>query len=177
MGKEKQKFSELISDPVGVEQSESDKQEINVQSEVVATRLDKNSERRQKTVAMKVISKTPKNITDMMKNLEKNPSVKVLGTIEMQGVVKDETESDVYRPMGRPKVTEENRKNNKVMMSFTDVDYEEIQRYKKILNKATITSTLEEFIKIGMEVKRREILFELGAFSQDDTSESRGKGF
>lgn len=53
---------------------------------------------------------------------------------------------------GRPPLRDENdRRTKKVMLAFTKSEYEELKKMQIILNRPTLTSTIQFFIDKGME--------------------------
>lgn len=49
---------------------------------------------------------------------------------------------------------ESEKKSKKVLLSMTERDYERLQHFQKLLNKNTLTSTIEYFIEQGIEKTR-----------------------
>lgn len=69
----------------------------------------------------------------------------------------DELERRKNRNVGRPKIEDKEQiKDKKVMMSFTQSEYDEFKRMQKLLNKSTLTSTLHFFIDRGVEAVRED---------------------
>jgi len=61
------------------------------------------------------------------------------------------------RSVGRPPVEDKEQiRDKKVMMSFTQVEYDELKRMQKLLNKSTLTSTISYFIDRGREAVRED---------------------
>lgn len=59
---------------------------------------------------------------------------------------------------GRPKATKEEKREKKVMLSFTEKEYEELKRLQFIMNKATLTATIMFFLNEGIEKVREEFI-------------------
>lgn len=55
---------------------------------------------------------------------------------------------------GAPKKDDSEKKTKKVLLSMTEKDYERLQRFQGLLNKNTLTSTIEYFIEQGIEKTR-----------------------
>lgn len=69
----------------------------------------------------------------------------------------DELERRKNRNVGRPKIEDKEQiRDKKVMMSFTQSEYDEFKRMQKLLNKSTLTSTLHFFIDRGVEAVRED---------------------
>ncbi|WP_320035438.1 hypothetical protein [Halarcobacter sp.] len=69
----------------------------------------------------------------------------------------DELERRKNRNVGRPKIEDKEQiRDKKVMMSFTQSEYDEFKRMQKLLNKSTLTSTLHFFIDRGVEAIRED---------------------
>lgn len=65
------------------------------------------------------------------------------------------------RSVGRPKIEDKKLvRDKKVMMAFTQAEYDELKRMQKLLNKSTLTSTISFFIDRGRESLREEFLRE-----------------
>jgi len=61
------------------------------------------------------------------------------------------------RSVGRPPVEDKEQiRDKKVMMSFTQAEYDELKRMQKLLNKSTLTSTISYFIDRGREAIRED---------------------
>ena len=61
------------------------------------------------------------------------------------------------RNVGRPPVEDKEQiKDKKVMMSFTQSEYDELKRMQKLLNKSTLTATINYFIDRGREAVRED---------------------
>lgn len=63
---------------------------------------------------------------------------------------------DRFAKFGRPKSEKEDLKTKKVLMSFTEKEYEELIRMQKFLNKSTLTATIQHFIDRGVEKTKEE---------------------
>jgi hypothetical protein len=60
---------------------------------------------------------------------------------------------------GRPPLKDESKKRDqKVMLTFTKDEYEELKRMQVLLNRSTLTSTVQLFINRGMESLKNEIV-------------------
>jgi hypothetical protein len=60
---------------------------------------------------------------------------------------------------GRPPLkSESQRKSKQVMMTFTQEEYDNLKTMQKTLNKATLTSTIHEFINRGMKDLKQEMV-------------------
>lgn len=59
---------------------------------------------------------------------------------------------------GRPKATNEEKREKKVMLSFTEKEYEELKRLQFILNKPTLTATIQFFMHEGIEKVRDDFM-------------------
>ncbi len=69
----------------------------------------------------------------------------------------DELEQRRNRNVGRPKIEDKEQiRDKKVMMSFTQAEYDELKRMQKLLNKSTLTSTISYFIERGREAVRED---------------------
>lgn len=65
------------------------------------------------------------------------------------------------RSVGRPPVEDKEQiRDKKVMMSFTQSEYDELKRMQKLLNKSTLTATINYFIDRGREAVRDDFLRE-----------------
>ncbi len=65
------------------------------------------------------------------------------------------------RNVGRPPVEDKEQiKDKKVMMSFTQSEYDELKRMQKLLNKSTLTATINYFIDRGREAVREDFIRE-----------------
>ena len=64
---------------------------------------------------------------------------------------------DRFEKFGRPAKKEDEKKTRKVLMSFTEKEYEKILKYKDMFNKKTLTSTLEYLIERGEEKIRDDL--------------------
>ena len=60
---------------------------------------------------------------------------------------------------GRPPLKDESqRRDKKVMLTFTSSEYEDLKKYQILLNQATLTATLLFFINKGREAVAREFV-------------------
>jgi hypothetical protein len=63
------------------------------------------------------------------------------------------------RNAGRPPLkSESDRKEKKVMLSFTNDEYTDLKRQQVLLNQATLTATLLLFIQKGREAVAQEFV-------------------
>lgn len=60
--------------------------------------------------------------------------------------------------VGRPKATKEEKREKKVMLSFTEKEYEELKRLQFIMNKPTLTATIQFFLNEGIDKVRDEFM-------------------
>jgi N-methylhydantoinase B/oxoprolinase/acetone carboxylase alpha subunit len=61
------------------------------------------------------------------------------------------------RNVGRPPLEDKEQiRDKKVMMSFTQSEYDELKRMQKLLNKSTLTATINYFIDRGREAVRED---------------------
>jgi hypothetical protein len=61
------------------------------------------------------------------------------------------------RNVGRPPVEDKEQiRDKKVMMSFTQGEYDELKRMQKLLNKSTLTATINYFVDRGREAVRED---------------------
>lgn len=68
-----------------------------------------------------------------------------------------ELEKRKNRNVGRPPIEDKEQiRDKKVMMSFTQSEYDELKRMQKLLNKSTLTSTISYFIERGREAVRED---------------------
>lgn len=59
---------------------------------------------------------------------------------------------------GRPPLKDESlRRDKKVMLTFTEEEYESYKKMQNLLNQSTLTSTLMLFIKKGREAYAQEL--------------------
>lgn len=69
----------------------------------------------------------------------------------------DELEKRKNRNVGRPKIEDKEQiREKKVMMSFTQSEYNELKRMQKLLNKSTLTSTISYFLDRGRVAVRED---------------------
>lgn len=60
---------------------------------------------------------------------------------------------------GRPPLKDESeRRDKKVMLTFTSEEYDELKRMQVLLNRSTLTSTIQFFISRGMEDLKQEFV-------------------
>ena len=65
------------------------------------------------------------------------------------------------RNVGRPPLEDKEQiRDKKVMMSFTQSEYDELKRMQKLLNKSTLTATIYYFIDRGREAVRDDFIRE-----------------
>lgn len=70
---------------------------------------------------------------------------------------KEELERRLKRNVGRPPIEDKDQiRDKKVMMSFTQNEYDELKRMQKLLNRPTLTSTIQYFIDRGREAVERD---------------------
>jgi len=63
------------------------------------------------------------------------------------------------RKRGRPPLSDVSQKRDqKVMMTFTKEEYENLKKMQVILNKPTLTSTIHTFIERGMKDLKQELV-------------------
>lgn len=68
-----------------------------------------------------------------------------------------ELENRKNRNVGRPKIEDKDQiRDKKVMMSFTQSEYDELKRMQKLLNKSTLTATISYFMERGREAVRED---------------------
>lgn len=61
------------------------------------------------------------------------------------------------RSVGRPTQNDKSKiRDKKVMLSFTQDEYDDLQRMQKLLNKSTLTSTILYFIDRGREAVKED---------------------
>lgn len=69
----------------------------------------------------------------------------------------DDIEKRKNRNVGRPSVDDKSKiRDKKVMMSFTQSEYDELKRLQKLLNKSTLTSTISYFMDRGIEAVKED---------------------
>ncbi|XPV67785.1 MAG: hypothetical protein ACNI25_10715 [Halarcobacter sp.] len=71
---------------------------------------------------------------------------------------KEELERRKNRVVGRPKLEKEESREKKVMLSFTQREYDELKKLQELLNRNTLTSTILYFIERGREAVREDFL-------------------
>jgi hypothetical protein len=60
---------------------------------------------------------------------------------------------------GRPPLKDESqRRDKKVMLTFTNNEYDDLKKYQVLLNQSTLTATLLFFIEKGREAVAREFV-------------------
>lgn len=60
---------------------------------------------------------------------------------------------------GRPPLRDESQKRDKkVMLTFTKSEYDELKKMQSLLNRPTLTSTIQLFIQKGMKSLTEELL-------------------
>ena len=60
--------------------------------------------------------------------------------------------------LGRPATEKSQLRDKKVQVSFTQDEYDELKRMQRILNKPTLSATVEFFMEEGMQKVREEFL-------------------
>ena len=65
--------------------------------------------------------------------------------------------NDRFENFGRPAKKDTDKKTRKVLMSFTEKEYEKMLKYRDMFNKKTLTSTLEYLIERGEEKIRDDL--------------------
>ena len=61
------------------------------------------------------------------------------------------------RNVGRPKIEDKSQiKDKKVMLSFTQEEYDDLVRMQKLLNRSTLTSTINYFVDRGREAVEKD---------------------
>lgn len=61
------------------------------------------------------------------------------------------------RSVGRPIQEDKSQiRDKKVMMSFTQSEYDELKRMQKLLNKSTLTATISYFMERGREAVKED---------------------
>ena len=69
----------------------------------------------------------------------------------------EDIEKRKNRNVGRPKIEDKEQiREKKVMMSFTQSEYDELKRMQKLLNKSTLTSTISYFLDRGRVAVRED---------------------
>ena len=70
---------------------------------------------------------------------------------------KEEIERRKNRSVGRPKIEDKEQiRDKKVMLSFTQAEYDELKKMQKLLNRSTLTSTINYFIDRGREAIEKD---------------------
>ncbi len=68
-----------------------------------------------------------------------------------------EFEDRKNRSVGRPAQEDKSQiRDKKVMMSFTQSEYDELKRMQKLLNKSTLTATISFFMERGREAVKED---------------------
>jgi hypothetical protein len=65
---------------------------------------------------------------------------------------------------GRPKLEKEEQRTKKVLLSYTEKEYEELKRMQTILGKNTLTATIQHFVDRGIEKTKEDFM---SAFERD----------
>lgn len=68
----------------------------------------------------------------------------------------EDLENRKNRDMGRPKKDKSQIRDKKVMLSFTQEEYDELVRLQKTLNRKTLTSALTYFIDRGIDAVEKD---------------------
>lgn len=69
----------------------------------------------------------------------------------------EDIENRKNRNVGRPKIEDKSKiRDKKVMLSFTQEEYDELVKMQKLLNRSTLTSTLNYFIDRGREAVEKD---------------------
>jgi hypothetical protein len=67
------------------------------------------------------------------------------------------TEDRQNRNVGRPPIEDKDQiRDKKVMLSFTQSEYDELKRMQKLLNRSTLTTTIQYFIDRGREAVEKD---------------------
>lgn len=61
-----------------------------------------------------------------------------------------------FNPKGAPKKEESQKRTKKVMLSMTESRYNKLRRYQELMNKNTLTSTIDYFIDRGIAKTRED---------------------
>jgi len=61
-----------------------------------------------------------------------------------------------FNPKGAPKKEESKKRTKKVMLSMTESRYNKLRKYQELLNKNTLTSTIDYFIDKGISKTRED---------------------
>jgi hypothetical protein len=69
-----------------------------------------------------------------------------------------------FERAGRPKLEKEEQRTKKVLLSYTEKEYEELKRMQAILGKATLTATIQHFVDRGIEKTKEDFM---SAFERD----------
>lgn len=69
----------------------------------------------------------------------------------------DEFNDRKNRNVGRPKTLDKSQiRDKKVMLSFTQEEYNDLVKMQKLLNRSTLTSTISYFIDRGREAVEKD---------------------
>lgn len=69
----------------------------------------------------------------------------------------DNNKNRQYRSVGRPIQNDKSQiREKKVMMSFTQREYDDLKKMQTLLNKSTLTATISYFIERGREAVQRD---------------------
>ena len=71
---------------------------------------------------------------------------------------------DKFDKGGRPKLDKEEQRTKKVLLSYTEKEYEELKRMQGILGKNTLTATIQHFVDRGIEKTKEDFM---SAFERD----------
>jgi len=71
---------------------------------------------------------------------------------------------DKFERMGRPKLEKEEQRTKKVLLSYTEKEYEELKKMQSILGKNTLTATIQHFVDRGIEKTKEDFM---SAFERD----------
>ena len=63
---------------------------------------------------------------------------------------------DKFPPKGAPKKEESQKRTKKVMLSMTESRYKQLEKFQELLNKNTLTSTIDYFIDKGIDKTRED---------------------
>jgi hypothetical protein len=63
---------------------------------------------------------------------------------------------DKFNLKGAPKKNSSEKRTKKVMLSMTESRYEQLRKYQDLLNKNTLTSTIDYFIDKGIDKTRED---------------------
>ena len=71
---------------------------------------------------------------------------------------------DKFDKGGRPKLDKEEQRTKKVLLSYTEKEYEELKKMQGILGKNTLTATIQHFVDRGIEKTKEDFM---SAFERD----------